>query len=102
MQRSPCRARLVNTTIVLAMFCAYMWPMSTFRDLYPPPWRVERMPGGYAVIDSRGFTLLRVYAYDYARIAPTSSWDKLSWAHAHTLAKAVAGLGQEKAPATEG
>ena len=51
------------------------------------------MPGGYAVKAKNGFTLVRVYAHSDEELRLATSWDKLSWAHAHTLAKANALLG---------
>ena len=67
--------------------------MRTFREHYPTPWEVVRMPGGYAVRAKNGFTLLRVYAHSDEELKIATSWDKLSWPHAHTLAKAIARLG---------
>lgn len=67
--------------------------MRSFREIYPPPWTAERMPGGYAVKASNGFTLVRIYAHSEEELKSTSTWDKLTWAHAHTLAKAICLLG---------
>jgi hypothetical protein len=36
---------------------------------FPPPWRAERMPGGYVVRDANGQTM----AYVYARQDPTEA-----------------------------
>ena len=31
---------------------------------FPPPWTVEKTPGGYKVIDANGQALAYVYAYE--------------------------------------
>ena len=63
--------------------------MDSFRDRYPPPWRPERMAGGYQVIASNGMVLVYIYAED--NWATTNNF-KMSWAEARALAVAVAKL----------
>lgn len=67
--------------------------MASFREQFPPPWTVARLPGGYQVSDARGFVLLRVYAFSDEHLRLLGRADRLSWPQAYALAKAVAALG---------
>lgn len=68
--------------------------MASFRELYPPPWTVERMPAGYRVIAANGAFLGYFYALTEHERAMTARYNHLTWAEALTLAKAVARLGE--------
>ena len=65
---------------------------ASFRERYPPPWRVEAMPGGYKVVSANGFTLAWVYALEGQVRA--ASPDSLAPSEALALAKAIVGLGE--------
>jgi hypothetical protein len=34
----------------------------SFRDRYPPPWRVDELSSGYRVVSANGFTLAWIYS----------------------------------------
>jgi hypothetical protein len=36
---------------------------------FPPPWTVEKIPGGFKVIDANGQSLAYVYGHAYQRYA---------------------------------
>ena len=40
---------------------------------FPPPWTVEKIPGGYKVKDANGQALAYVYAYDTRADADTAN-----------------------------
>ena len=71
-------------------YCGDRAPAS-FRERYPPPWRVEAMPGGYKVVSAKGFTLAWVYAVEGQQRA--ASPNSLRHGEALALAKAIVGLG---------
>jgi hypothetical protein len=52
------------------------------RERFPPPWRLEEVPGGYRVNDATGTALAYVYA------GPQT----LTQAEAHAIAKAIVRL----------
>ena len=66
---------------------------ASFRERYPPPWRIEETPGGYKVVSANGFTLAWVYSLDdgQQRAARPNS---LRHGEALALAKAIVGLGE--------
>jgi hypothetical protein len=46
---------------------------------FPPPWTVEKLPGGYCVVDANGQSVAWVYARDTpseAQIAKVMTWDE--------------------------
>ena len=52
-------------------------PITTRR--FPPPWHVERIPGGYKVLDASGQVLVYIYARDtkqQADIAKVLTFDE--------------------------
>ncbi len=64
---------------------------ASFRERYPPPWRVEAIPGGYRVVSAGGYTLAYVYALEDGApraASPTS----INHREALALAKAIVGL----------
>lgn len=65
--------------------------MPSFRERYPPPWRVEETPSGYRVVCSTGVDLLYVYAEDVDR-RHANSRPKLTWPEARALAEKIAAL----------
>jgi hypothetical protein len=57
------------------------------RERFPPPWRLEPLPGGYRVTDAHGTPLVYVYAVEGgARSALPNS---LTPSEAQTIAMAV-------------
>jgi hypothetical protein len=66
----------------------------SFRDRFPPPWKVVRTEGGFQVI-SGATTLVYIYVYteDWESVV-TTGHHKLTWAEGLALAKAIAGLGR--------
>jgi len=65
----------------------------TFRERYPPPWRVEEMPGGYRVVSSNGFTVAWIYSLARRHLRSADPL-KLTHAEARTMAQAIVGLAQ--------
>ena len=63
--------------------------MASFRERYPPPWRIERTPSGYRVVASNDMSLLYIYAEE--GWALTNS-NRLSFPEARALATAIAKL----------
>lgn len=64
---------------------------ASFRERYPPPWRIEAMPGGYKVVSANGFSLAWVYALDNEATRAASP-NALRSAEALALAKAIVEL----------
>jgi hypothetical protein len=62
----------------------------TFRDRYPPPWRVDELSSGYRVVSSNGFTLAWVYSAD--GITRPADPHKLTHAEALATARAIVAL----------
>lgn len=67
---------------------------ATFRDRYPPPWRIDAIPGGFSVVSSNGFTLAWIYALEGQQAAASGSV-KLTHREALAMAKAIAGLAED-------
>ena len=67
---------------------------ATFRDRYPPPWRVDAIPGGFRVVSANGYTLAWVYALEGQQHAASGSV-QLSHREALAMAKAIVGLANE-------
>ena len=65
----------------------------SIRDRYPPPWRVEAIPGGFHVVSANGYTLA-IYALEGQQAAASGSV-KLTHREALAIAKAIAGLAGE-------
>jgi hypothetical protein len=64
----------------------------SIRDRFPPPWRLEDVPGGYRVTDAHGRPLAYVYGVDGgARFALP---DALTPAEARAIPTAIARLPQ--------
>jgi len=63
--------------------------MRTFRDRFPPPWHVDEIPGGFAVVSANGVRL----AYVYVRAAESERG--LTRGEALALAGVVVGLSQK-------
>jgi hypothetical protein len=57
---------------------------------FPPPWRVEQIPGGYEVLDADGQSLAYVYGRETRAdaIQPTSS----PWMRGRRIASKIAKL----------
>jgi hypothetical protein len=68
--------------------------MDSFRDRYPPPWRVEELPGGYRVVSSNGFTLAWVYSLQ--GIARSADPLRLTHREARAMARAITTLARPK------
>ena len=68
----------------------------TIRDRYPPPWRVDPIPGGFRVVSSNNYTLAWVYALEGQQAAASGSV-KLTHHEALSIAKAIAGLAGQRA-----
>jgi len=64
---------------------------ATFRQLYPPPWRVLAVPGGFRVVSSNNFSLAFIYCQD--GIARSADPNSLRPPEALAMAKAIAALG---------
>jgi hypothetical protein len=62
----------------------------SIRERFPPPWRVEQIPGGYRVTDVHGRPLAYVYGVDGGAGSALSG--SLTLAEALALARAVARL----------
>jgi hypothetical protein len=62
----------------------------SIRDRFPPPWRLEDVPGGYRVTDVHGRPLAYVYGVDGSARAALP--DALTPAEAHAIATAIARL----------
>jgi hypothetical protein len=62
----------------------------SIRDRFPPPWRLEDVPGGYRVTDVHGRPL--AYVYDVGGSARAALPDGLTPAEAHAIATAIARL----------
>jgi hypothetical protein len=60
------------------------------RERFPPPWRVEQIPGGYRVTDAHGRPLAYVYGVDDS--ARSALPGALTPAEALALARAIARL----------
>lgn len=57
---------------------------------FPPPWTVERLPGGFKVVDASGTSLAYFYARDDAERGVAGI--DLSWDEARRLAAGFARL----------
>ncbi len=64
--------------------------MPSFRERYPPPWRVDEIPGGYRVVSSNGFTVAWIYSLD--GIGRSADPHKLTHAEARVKAQAIVTL----------
>jgi hypothetical protein len=62
----------------------------SIRDRFPPPWRLEDVPGGYRVTDGHGRPLAYVYGVDGG--ARSALPEALTRAEARALAAAIARL----------
>jgi hypothetical protein len=62
----------------------------SIRDRFPPPWRLEDVPGGYRVTDAHGRPLASVYSVDGGARAALP--DGLTPAEARAIATAIARL----------
>jgi hypothetical protein len=67
-----------------------MSELRLIRERFPPPWRVEQVPGGYRVTDAQVTPLVYVYAVDGG--ARSAVPDALTHAEAYALARAIARL----------
>lgn len=65
---------------------------SSFRERYPPPWRVEELSAGWRVVSSNGFTLAWIYSLD--GIARSADPLKLTHREAQAMAMAIVALAQ--------
>ena len=63
----------------------------TFRERYPPPWRVDELSSGYRVVSSNGFTLAWIYSAD--GIERSATPEMLTHREALAMAKAIVALG---------
>jgi hypothetical protein len=62
----------------------------SIREPFPPPWRLEDVPGGYRVTDVHGRSLAYVYGVDGSARAALP--DALTPAEARAIATAIARL----------
>src|SRR5918992_465068 len=62
----------------------------SLRERFPPPWRLEEVPGGYRVTDVHGRPLAYVYGVDGSARAALP--DALTPAEAHAIATAITRL----------
>jgi hypothetical protein len=62
----------------------------SIRERFPPPWRLENVPGGYRVTDAHGRPLAYVYGVDGSARAALP--DALTPAEARAIATAIARL----------
>jgi hypothetical protein len=62
----------------------------SIRERFPPPWRVEQIPGGYRVTDAHGRPLAYVYGVDGSARAALP--EALTPAEALALARAIVRL----------
>jgi hypothetical protein len=60
------------------------------RERFPPPWRLEQVPGGYRVTDAQGTALVYVYGVDGG--ARSAVPNALTHAEARGIATAIAQL----------
>ena len=63
----------------------------SIRDRFPAPWRAERTPGGYRVLDRNDTPLVHVYAASDEERRQVSS-QGLTPAEARAIAQAIAAL----------
>ena len=66
---------------------------TSFRERYPPPWRVEEMPGEFSVVAANGITIAWIYSV-HDGVQRAASPHSLRHVEALALAKAIVGLGQ--------
>ena len=66
----------------------------SFRERYPPPWRVDELESGYRVVSSNGFTLAWVYSAD--GITRSADPHKLTHGEALAMARAIVQLGSPR------
>ena len=64
---------------------------TSFRERYPPPWRVEEMAGGFSVVAANGITIAWIYSVDDG-VQRAASPNSLRHVEALALAKAIVGL----------
>jgi hypothetical protein len=69
-------------------------------ERFPPPWRLDDVPGGYRVTDAHGRPLAYVYGVDGG--ARSALPDALTPAEARALAAAIARLPELMPSATPG
>jgi hypothetical protein len=63
----------------------------SIRDRYPPPWRIDAIPGGFRVVSSNGITVAWIYALEGQQAAASGSV-KLTHREALAIAKTIAAL----------
>jgi hypothetical protein len=68
-------------------------PPTSLRERYPPPWRIDAIPGGFRVVSNNGYVLAWVYALEGQ--ARAASPDKLLPREALAMAKAIVSLVDE-------
>ena len=68
----------------------------TFRERYPPPWRVDELSSGYRVVSSNGYTLAWIYSAE--GIERSADPERLTHREARTMAEAIAALGHHALP----
>ena len=66
----------------------------SFRDRYPPPWRIDQLESGYRVVSSNGVTLAWIYSAD--GITRSADPHKLTHAEALAMANAIAALAADR------
>ena len=64
--------------------------MSNPTRTFPPPWRVEKTPSGFRVLDATGTSLAFVYAND--DLASKAGFDALTPVEARRIATGIARL----------
>ena len=70
---------------------------ASFRERYPPPWRVEEIAGGFSVVAANGIRIVWIYSVDDGAMRAASP-QSLRHVEALALAKAIVGLGSDDAP----
>ena len=89
---SPARNLSAVPSSFFLGYCGGM-AAASFRERYPPPWRVDEMPGGFSVVAANGIRIVWIYSVDDG-VQRSASPHSLSHVEALALAKAIVGLGE--------
>ena len=68
-------------------------PPTSLRERYPPPWRVDAIPGGFRVVSSNGY--LFAWFYPLEGQAHAALPERLLPREVLAMAKAIVGLVDE-------
>lgn len=73
-------------------YAGYM--AASIRERYPPPWRVEQIPGGFRVVASNCVPV--AYVYGLAGHARSAAPNSLTPAEALAIAQAISRLADDR------